>query len=105
MFVDTHYINIFGVAQLQMLPVRVQRQSCAFVSSLVAKTVVLLLLFAFVADSSVPVSVRVCAKFTKKSDPKLRKSPDRYLVSRVNLQAQSRRPVIIMKGVRVRPKS
>ena len=98
MFVDTHYINIFGVAQLQMLPVRVQRQSCAFVSSLVAKTV-LLLLFAVVADSSVPVSVRVCAKFTKKSDPKLRKSPDRYLVSRVNLQAQSRRPVIIMKGV------
>ena len=86
MFVDTHYINIFGVAQLQMLPVRVQRQSCAFVSSLVAKTV--LLLFAFVA---VPVSIRVCAKFTKKSDPKLRKSPDRYLVSRVNLQAQSRR--------------
>ena len=98
MFVDTHYINIFGVAQLQMLPVRVQRQSCAFVSSLVAKTV-LLLLFAFVADSSVPVSIRVCAKFAKKSDPKLRKSPDRYLVSRVNLQAQSRRPVIIMKGV------
>ena len=103
MFVDTHYSNIFGVAHLQMLPVRVQRQSCAFVSSLVAKTVLLLLLllllFAFVADSSVPVSIRVCAKFTKKSDPKLRKSPDRYLVSRVNLQAQSRRPVIIMKGV------